>query len=481
MTLKKFTSLLLIIVMLATMMIGCDHNSSDDSPNNGRVYQQYSNLSRIESFSNGLAAFVIFDNTESYHFGMSGAWSGDYYYGYIDIEGNVVIEPTYGCNPNNEIPQFGEKYVRVADLDENEYLIDKKGNIKFQVGQNDVTAIGNVSNGYFWVETENDELSGKTYTVRYYSENDLSVVATFHNVRATPEDMTFSSLTCRSTISSDGSGVVIRGNDFSYYSDEIEYFNISDYDSKFVPEINNWSVDLTKIGSFSDASNRYIHVSSADNTIGRVGTVILSNSSGTLFYAIVDSNGNVLMQPQKNIAFPVSNRGTALASEMQKYDFCKNLCPAKDVDSEMWGYIDSNGNWKIRPQYSVVTPFSSDGYAIVNDKIVIDTSGKVVLSPPGWSNEQITSLSGTYKYTGTASWDYYITFYEDGTVQFKEDLGSAGAYRKTGTYSIKGTSLNFSNIGSYESYPGIGGDGSYSFYKDGDNLIINGKEWAPSN
>ncbi len=503
MTLKKIASLLLIITMIMAVTVGCkidlsdemgeidesttsednsnmNDNSSDESPDSGKVYQQYSNLTRIESFSNGLAAFAIYKSTGNSHFGLSGSWSGDYYYGYIDIKGNVVVEPIYEFNPNSEIPRFGEKYVRAADLDDNEYIIDREGKVQFKVGQDNVTTIGNVSSGYFWVETEDEDLSGKTYTVRYYSEKDMSVVATFSNARATPEDMTFSSLTCRSTISSDGSGVVIMGDDYKFYNDDVIYFNISDYDSTFVPDSSSWNVDINEIENFSEASYRYNHVSSNDNTIGQIATVTLVNPSGTQFYAIVDSKGNVLMHPQKNIAFLISTDwGSSPASDMKKYDFCKDLCPAKDIESEMWGYIDPNGKWQIPPQYSSVTPFSSDGYATVNDKIVINTKGEVVLSPSGWSNEQIKTLSGRYKYAGTSSWSYYITFDEDGSVMITESLGSGGSSRKTGTYSIKGTSIVLSGFGKYNSYPGIEQDGSYPIYKDGDDLVINGEKWAP--
>ncbi len=488
---KKIIILVLIAALLSVSLIGCDRsikidfdetaavgNHEDLEQEDNTVYKKYDNLKRIESFSNGLAAFLIYESSGTYHWGTSGSWNGDYYYGYIDIKGNVIVDPIYECNPNKAIPQFGEKYVRVADLDDNEYIIDRKGKVQFQVGQNNVTAIGNVSNGYFWIETAEEDLSGKMYTVRYYSANDLSVVATFNNARATHEDMT-TSLPYRATLSDEGLGCLIMGSDHSYYDDEIIYVDISEYDSNFIPKTDNWDVDLNDIENFSEASYRYGYVSSDKNTLGQIGTVVLVNSSGTQFYAIIDNRGNVLMKPQINITFPIDTGwGASPSSDLKKYDFCKDLCPAKDADSEMWGYIDPYGNWKIQPQYSSVTPFSSDGYATVNDKIIINTDGEVVLSPSEWTNEQIASLSGRYKYTGTASWDYYMDFDEDGRITITESF-SGGSSRTNGTYSIKGATIVFSGLGSYNFYPGIKGDGSYPFYKDGDDLVINGEKWAP--
>ena len=65
---------------------GGDNQSSKE--NGARVYRQYSNLVRIDQFHNGLATFLIYDSNSSYHWGSSGAWNGDYYYGFINEKGN---------------------------------------------------------------------------------------------------------------------------------------------------------------------------------------------------------------------------------------------------------------------------------------------------------------------------------------------------------------------------------------------------------
>lgn len=495
---KKILCIILALVMLTFAMTSCDNddvptfggenntntNNGDNGSNNGgdnqsseengaRVYRQYSNLVRIDQFHNGLAAFMIYNSSSTTHWGAGGTWSGDYYFGYINTKGNVVIEPIYECSPNIDLPVFDSEYIRIEDLDDHEYLIDAKGNVKFEAGKNNVTRIGNVSEGYFWVETVEEDLSGSMYTVRYYRASDLAVVATYNNVRAFYEQWYVPG---ESTLSKTGDAVLIQGTDHSYYNDELIHFNISEHDSGYTSSHLNWSVDLDEVENFASASYYYYHASNSMNDKGQLATVALKNSSGTWFYSIVDSNGNVLMQPQKNIAFPISSE-----KEITKYDFCKNLCPAKDVESGYWGYIDPYGNWKIQPQYSSVTAFSADGYATVNDKIIINTEGKVVLSPAGWVNEVVTSLSGTYKLNADNSWStWYLSFTEDGELRITESMGSAGSSWKTGNYQIKGSTLVVSNIGYNIGCP-IYNDGDYTFRKEGDTLIIGDSEWTLSN
>ena len=500
---KKILCIILALVMLTFAMTSCDNddvptfggenntntNNGDNGSNNGndnqssegtengaRVYRQYSNLVRIDQFKNGLATFLIYDSNSSYHWGSSGAWNGDYYYGFINEKGNVVIEPKYECSPHIELPSFEYNYIKVGDLDDHEYIIDKKGNVQFEVGKNNITAIGKVSEGYFWVETVEEDISGNMYTVRYYSADDLSIVATFNNIRAIPDNQTIGGT--NSTLTDTGEGkLAYKLNQYSYYDDDLVIFNISEYDSSYAPKQDSWNIDLDQVENFSSASYYYYHVSSKNNNKGQLATVALKNSNGTWFYSIVDSNGNVLMQPQKNITFPLVDKTT----EIDNYDFCKDLCPAKDADSGYWGYIDPNGNWKIQPQYSTATSFSADGYATVNDKIVINTEGKVILSPAGWANEVVTSLSGTYKYTGSSYNDWYLTFSEDGTLRITEHMGMAGSSWSTGKYQIKGSILVVSDTGYNIGCPTITKDGEYTFRKEGDTIIIGESEWKVSN
>lgn len=109
---------------------------------------------------------------------------------------------------------------------------------------------------------------------------------------------------------------------------------------------------------------------------------VLQNKDNVRFATAVDLAGNILMQPTTAISFPKNQSGT-------KYSlFCRftdGLCPAKDNESGLYGYIDATGAWKIAPQFESVNNFRS-GYAHVNinensDSLhgtIIDTNGNIL-------------------------------------------------------------------------------------------------------
>ncbi|MBQ8741762.1 MAG: WG repeat-containing protein [Clostridia bacterium] len=499
---KKIICMFLILAMITAGMVSCqnddyddeetidesddlDNISDDDYDNNSiengsEVHNQYENLFRIDKFKNGLATFLVYNSSSTSHFGSSGSWKGNYYYGFVNIKGQVVIEPVYECNPYVELPDFEYNYTKVGDLENHEYIIDKDGDIKFELGKNNITAIGKVSEGYFWVETVEEGFPNNTYIVKYYSADDLSVVATFEDIRAIPDNQHI--FGANSTLTDSGDGLLAYELDnYTYYEDDVLAFNIKEYDKSFSPKSDDWNIDLDEIGDFDAANYYYYHVSEGNNTKGQLATVALKSTDKVWYYAVVDSKGNILMQPQKNIIFPIKDQGLLnnFPTGIDNYEFCKDLCPAKDEETGCWGYIDPQGNWKIKPQYSSATIFSTDGYATVNDKIVINTKGNVIISPKGWTNEIVTSLSGTYKYNGDNYYDWYLTFSEDGELKITEVSKYVGYSSRKGTYQIKGSVLIVLEIG-YTLAPTINGNGEYSFRKEGDTLIINDSEWVLS-
>lgn len=412
-------------------------DSESKTETSSAVYSKY-NVQKIGNFENGIAPFWV--KVSSY---KSRA-------GFIDIKGDVLVEPIYAA-----ISNYDYNYMRVTG-DNGYCIIDRKGDVKFEANKDGITDIGDVSQGYFWVETMEETLAGNVYTVHYYSAKDLAVVATFEDTQAG----------YGADVGSSGKATLKRKNERGYYYNEFT-FNIANYDTGFIPEsdtTSNWTVDVENVEEFQAAEDCWYTISDDTEGAGLVATVQLRSKDYVYYYAIVDSQGNVLMQPQKNIAFPRN-------SDDVTYVFRKGLCPAQDADSGKWGYIDTQGNWKIQPQYTSVGNFSSDGYATVNDKIVIDTKGKNVLAPA----EAKTNLSGKYKKSGGYT-TYYLTFTKDGEVTHTES-GTGGSLSYTGRYQTQGSTLTISGMGTLY-ISGIDGDGTYLFELDDNNLYIDGSKWT---
>ena len=454
MKLLKLASALVAIALLACPFVGCDEEDNSTGTNSGangaydpnspsdsvqpsvggEVYEKYKNLVRIEEFVNDRAAFVVFEDDGSTHWGGGEpTYTGSYTYGYIDVKGNVVIEPKYMCSPRySSASAFQFNYTKVSDDGKKDYIIDRDGNVKFETGKNGVNQIGKAENGYFWIEMVEEKVSGNEYSVKYYSAQDMKEIATIDNVTAVSDNALWTEL--YSTINAEGKAIVERedGTDVD--------INITKYDSSFKPEKIELSFDLDKIGVYTNSYAAY-DLSTANNELGQIAAVTLMNEQGEKFYSTIDSQGNVLMKPQNDIAFfKTSSPGGLQGNSNFSYAFCKNLCPALDRQTGLWGYIDPYGNWVIKAQYRYARPFSKDGYAIVDSSVIINTSGKVVLAPDGWSNENYTTLNGTYTHATDSS--LMMIFFNDGTMVLDKSYS-----KRECTYQLNGGIIVFPDMG----------------------------------
>lgn len=409
------------------------------------VYSKY-NVKYIATFENGVAAFYVPKDSRN-----------DFLLGYIDVEGKVLVDAVYESY-GAPLINFAYNYTRVRTTNDDRYrvyrIIDRQGNVIFEERENNVTNIGEVSQGYFWVMTKEETLAGNIYTMRYYSAVDLSVVATFEDAK------NYSSY---SSVSESGNATIDKGG-------KKFTFNIADYDSNFTPTLDTWTLDVSKVESFAVARSCEYNVSNDAGGAGQVATVVLQSKDDVCYYAIVDGAGNVLMEPQRNVEFPYGVYiGWEEGKNIETYTFSKGLCPARDAASGKWGYIDTQGNWKIQPQYASALYFSCDGYATVNDKIVIDTNGNIVLSP----SAPKTGLSGKYCWRDGTGDKHYLTFTTDGQINYKRPYF---AEDKVGHYQTQGASLTISEMGTIY-VAAIKGDGTYSFRLDGNKLYIDDTEW----
>lgn len=103
----------------------------------------------------------------------------------------------------------------------------------------------------------------------------------------------------------------------------------------------------------------------------------------------LDASGNVVID--KNIGF-ASNFGDG------KY------AAAFDNDSQKWGFLDREGNWKLEPSIDgFAYSFDANGFAVVSDKNartgLIDETGKFVISQ---EYDNITPIKGTDRYIFTS-------------------------------------------------------------------------------
>ena len=416
-----------------------DSSDSPDTPSIAEVFEQYPNLITIGDFRGGLAPFVINTSTGNT-------------YGYIDIEGNVKIEPLFYDYTSfrktcvNTPPNFGNSNYVKTQYSSKYCIIDRNGNIVIEHEVDNVSDFGGVYNGYIAVERKFEEFKGNVYTVTIYSATDLHEIATF------------SSSELSSSYVDNQGYISICTTDDNGNTETVKIF-IGDYDPDFTPVESSWNVDIDKIEEF-EGVRKYYKVSSSNNSIGQIAAITLKNKDNRLYFATVDQNGNILMAPQNNIIFRCDDY-----TPIDK--FCFDLIPAKDSQSNLWGYIDPYGNWKIPAIYSSAQSFNTDGYATVNNATIIKTNGEVILSAAKSDPEDIIG-----SYTNNAEYEYArytATFNENGTLK----IANYGIYT-IGTYKVENGIVIIDGVGS--SFPIV--DGIYPLQIQGNRLIINGIPWT---
>lgn len=466
--LKKVGIMLLCLSMLMVSMMGCQGDAGEgeeivtssinegNQENSQMLYTLYKDeLYKLYDVGSDMVTFTI---TDGYNLKV----------GFADLQGNVLVLPNTYIHEMNGIPVFFGNCVKIIDgSDGDEMIIDKQGNVLFEHqnynAKNNISDLGGVSEGYFWVETFEDSLAGRTYTVTYYSAKDLKAVATFENTRAFPEE-SYLAQEAGGDFSSvqNGTAYLAKGNMVPsglIHAESAFSFKMSDYDEAYVPSQSvrneDWKLDLDTIAAFEVARYKDLIAAGTDKDGKMVGTVCLTSSSDTKYYAIVDNSGKVLLDAQTKIVF-----------DEELSVFKNGLCVAMDAESESWGYINAQGQWVIQPQFTSARPFGTDGYAVVNNIAVIDEQGKFVLAPAGYSIESISTLEGKYKYENNG-FNASITF-EGNQVSYYE-YSTYWDSSWEGTYVIKGAKITFE--GAY----GIGKlerGKSYSFSKNGDTIVI---------
>lgn len=432
------------------------------------VFARYDNLVGFHQVTNDKVAFIIHENDSTIHWSACGQWHGTYRFGYMDWEGTILSDELYECCYRFcEINSPANNYVKVNRYSVEPQIVDLFGNVHFQQRWNGISNIGDASNGYFWIETTKLTVNGTVCAVTYYSSMDKSVVATIENVKADTEGG------YSSDINEYGIGTVT-----SLENNQHIEIDISEYDPSFQKPSDVWNVDLSSLEAFKGMTVSAYAVSQSNNSVGRVATVLLENADGNYSFATVDATGKVLMAPQTAINFCYSVKqfnedGEHVSNGFVPYAYSHDLCPARDMTSGLWGYINSEGEWVIQPAYTSATEFFEDGYAVVNSKVIIDTDGKTVLSPEGCENTIVTKLSGQYKFEFPHGDYMTITFNEDGSGTYRENVTG---YRME-SYTLLGSTIQLNGKRSFMYFINRGVE--YSFAVEGENIIIDGFMFKP--
>ncbi len=400
--------------------------------------------------------------------------------GLLNKNGDIIRDGFYCIrvfNDSNYIPCGDEAPLRFSRYTV-KYLIDKKGNTVLKVGENNIEFISEITQGrIFAYQMTEEKPSGKTYDLICYSAKDMSEVFRINGVNEIYSYISFDETGYCDDIRDAGDRVLIDiygniyrweknkyydsdGNEYkqtSYSSTEAEKYGLPKVSGLAPSEHDvDWYEVLKTYEEYQKSSDRAYSVGTIKNTLTQIATLYMKTTS--VWYATMDMNGNVLMAPTKDIEL-----GTG---EYDQFVFSNDLCCAYEPSSGLWGYVDVYGNWKIKPQYESVTTFSYAGYAVVDELLVIDTNGEVVLDIS--ERGDLHPLEGKYKLSG-AYFPLYLTFSRDGNVVV--DGGYTCAYEvhsdtlviySESISALYGTGLN---------------SGANTFEQDGDNLIIEGKRW----
>ncbi|MCD8375798.1 MAG: WG repeat-containing protein [Oscillospiraceae bacterium] len=259
--------------------------------------------------------------------------NGEGLYGYVDLTGQVVIEPQY-----DDAASFSEGLARV-ELDGVISFIDLNGDVAFTL--EDADSAGSFSCGRVWYEV--DGLVGVADT-----EGNIILEPYYENIGGYSEDYTWVEANdLYGYIDLDGEAItnLIYGEAGSFHEGracvwtEDEGYGYIDTSGELVVELQ-----YTTATSFND------------------GYACVSLDGG---FGFIDLDGNVVVE-------------LTLGYTDALYD---GLAWSRDNDAGLYGFVDSMGQMVIEPEYNYASAFSG-GLASVYDGEYfgyIDMEGNVVI------------------------------------------------------------------------------------------------------
>ena len=377
----------------------------------------------------------IYEKACVFYNGLAAVVKGENQKGYIDTTGKEVIPCMY-----SSITTIMDTLAWVTTTDGVEQMINAKGEVVYTSTGKEV-AKGYYQNGLFWVETKEEKLSGNVHTMTYYNEkgevafsveNAKHVEAKLGNSNFDSDgyavvqlkngvnwwinsdgnivDHTFTGLAAPSINQREGNVYVIDHSPYYISSDKKTCFSVGsnllhlgeNYYCSLGDPVTKFS-GINFLYDFGQGTNKnYLFfklveelegasvMSMTDQKIDGTDAFVLNlhSNSGVGFMAVVDFNGNMLVDPVKAwIGEPIYH--DQLVTFLVGYSInpvCAGFMKAQDQDTQLYGYMDMTGTWVIPAQYEKVTDFQGEGdaaIAIVNGNTIINRKGEVLYTING--------------------------------------------------------------------------------------------------
>lgn len=167
--LSLFLCILLTVFTFSSCSNSADSNNSKPSSSKQSTTQRPNTSTSTSTSSNtnntnqpSSPAYTI-TSISSVHNGLARFKTSEGKYGYMDVNGNTVIEPIYESAP--------ESFDTLALVEKSgkQHFINRSGNIVYSETGNEVDILM-FSNGLFGVETKQSTISGDVHTISYYDE-----------------------------------------------------------------------------------------------------------------------------------------------------------------------------------------------------------------------------------------------------------------------------------------------------------------------
>ena len=325
-----------------------------------------------------------------------------YRYGYIDNEGNKILDTNY--NDLYRINYEGETYLVCAE--NGKYgIITLEGSMILQVRYNQI----DINGDYIYTTDENSEI--KVYDKKG-NEVEVNQNTTISTIQENPEYKIYIDTSNGTTLYSiyQGENKITNGN-YNY----IGYLSNNNYIASRQNE---------KLGVIDQNEN--IKLEMKYDTIRKIdGTnLVEADIQSTNTIEIYSSNLEKIAE-MNNATLTVEDNYIKLSSttEIKYFDlegkekqnteiFPENTIFAKSQNGK-WGFVDKNGQVVVDYQYDEVTEQNEYGFAGVklNDKWgIVDKNGKIIVEPTYEINaEETPEFIGTYYRVTYGFGEFYYT------------------------------------------------------------------------